>query len=143
VSPASTRPTRVNTAPPGDGASPPTACHSYPVSGPGGTDRVQIQFTIDDPSRADAMVDDLLTRHLVACGQRMGPIVSRYWWNGNIERAEEWMVVLKTRTELVDRVFNTVLAAHPYETPELISFDIDYGTPDYLGWIGDVTSDPR
>jgi periplasmic divalent cation tolerance protein len=100
---------------------------------------VQIQFTIDDPSRADAMVDDLLARRLVACGQRMGPVLSRYWWKGSIERAEEWLVVLKTRAELVDRVFDAVLAAHPYETPELISFDIDRGAPDYLDWIGAVT----
>lgn len=104
---------------------------------------VQVQFTIDDPDRADAMIDDLLARRLVACGQRMGPLVSRYWWQGAIERTEEWMVVLKTRTELVDRVFEAVLAAHPYETPELVSFDISQGAPDYLGWIAEVTTDPR
>jgi periplasmic divalent cation tolerance protein len=102
--------------------------------------QVQIQFTIDDPSRADVIIDDLLSRRLVACGQRMGPVVSRYWWKGVVERAEEWMVVLKTRTELVDRVFDAVLAAHPYETPELISFDIDHGAPDYVRWIGEVTA---
>jgi periplasmic divalent cation tolerance protein len=101
---------------------------------------VQIQFTVDDPGRADAMVDDLLTRRLVACGQRMGPMLSRYWWKGTLHRAEEWMVVLKTRAELVDRVFEAVRAAHPYETPELVSFDIDGGAPDYLSWIGEVTS---
>jgi periplasmic divalent cation tolerance protein len=104
---------------------------------------VQVQFTIDDPDRADAMIGDLLARRLVACGQRMGPLVSRYWWKGAIERTEEWMVVLKTRTELVDRVFEAVLAAHPYETPELVSFDISQGAPDYLGWIAEVTTDPR
>lgn len=103
---------------------------------------VQIQFTIDDRARADAMVDDLLERRLVACGQRMGPVLSRYWWKGAVEHAEEWMVVLKTRSDLVDRVFAAVLAAHPYETPELISFDIDGGAPDYLEWIGAVTSVP-
>jgi periplasmic divalent cation tolerance protein len=102
--------------------------------------RVQIQFTIDDPSRADAIIDGLLSRRLVACGQRMGPVVSQYWWKGVIERAEEWMVLLKTRTELVDRVFDAVLAAHPYETPELISFDIDGGAPDYVRWIGEMTA---
>jgi periplasmic divalent cation tolerance protein len=103
---------------------------------------VQIQFTIDDPERADALVDALLDRQLVACGQRMGPVLSRYWWKGSVERAEEWMVVLKTRAELVEQVFATVLAAHPYETPELISFDIDGGAPDYLDWISAVTIAP-
>ena len=59
---------------------------------------VQIQFAIDDPERADAIVESLLARHLVACGQRIGPVTSRYWWNGSLEQSEEWLVLLKTRT---------------------------------------------
>jgi periplasmic divalent cation tolerance protein len=138
VSRASIHPTRDNTAPPGD-----RAYRSSPVSQGGASAGVQVQFTIDDPAQADALVDDLLDRRLVACGQRMGPFVSRYWWRGAIEEAEEWMVVLKTRPGLVDRVFEAVLAVHPYETPEVVSFDVSHGAPDYLRWIGNVTADPR
>ena len=49
--------------------------------------------------RADAIVGSLLARHLVACGQRTGPVTSRYWWNGSLEQAEEWLVLLKTRRD--------------------------------------------
>ena len=104
--------------------------------------QVQIQFAIDDPGRADEIIDQLLSDRLVACGQRMGPVRSRYWWKGALQQAEEWMVVLKTRSGLVDQVFAAVLAAHPYQTPELLSFDIDGGAPDYLDWIMAVTSVP-
>ena len=65
-----------------------------------------------------------------------------------IYRGAEYTVefVPKTKIEiavdnaLVDQVFEAVRAAHPYETPELVSFDIDGGAPDYLSWIGEVTS---
>ena len=50
---------------------------------------VQIQFALDDADRADAIVGSLLDRHLVACGQRLGPAVSRYRWKGSVEQAEE------------------------------------------------------
>ena len=37
---------------------------------------VQIHFAIDDADGADAIVGSLLAGHLVACGQRFGPVVS-------------------------------------------------------------------
>jgi periplasmic divalent cation tolerance protein len=101
---------------------------------------VQVQFTIDDPATADEIVDSLLTGRLVACGQRMGPMVSRYWWEGTLQRSEEWLVVLKTRAELSAEVVETVCARHPYETPEVVVVAIADGHPGYLAWIDEVTT---
>ncbi len=101
-----------------------------------------MQFAIDDPARADAIVESLHVRRLVACGQRTGPVSSRYWWRDSIEDAEEWLVWLKTRSELTARVIEAVVADHPYETPEVVATAITEGTPGYLAWIDDVTTDP-
>ncbi len=100
---------------------------------------VQVQFAIDDPVRADSMVDQLLDDRLVACGQRAGPVVSRYRWQGVLERAEEWLVLLKTRAELAPAVIRAVVEAHPYETPEVVVLDLAGGAPGYLAWIDSVT----
>lgn len=101
---------------------------------------VQIQFTIDDPERADAIVGSLLARRLVACGQRTGPVSSRYWWNGSLEQAEEWLVLLKTRSDLTSSVIAAVVADHPYDTPEVVALAIGAGAPGYLEWINDTTA---
>jgi periplasmic divalent cation tolerance protein len=103
---------------------------------------VQIQFAIDDPARADAIVDALLDRHLVACGQRLGPITSRYWWKGEREQADEWLVLLKTRAEFAERVVDEIVARHPYETPEVLTLELTGGAPGYLDWIDEVTAGP-
>jgi periplasmic divalent cation tolerance protein len=100
---------------------------------------VQIQFAIDDPARADQIIDQLLVDRVVACGQRIGPVVSRYWWQGSLERAEEWLVLLKTRAALGPAVLDAVTAAHPYETPEVVVVDLGGGAPGYLAWIDEVT----
>lgn len=100
---------------------------------------VEIRFTIDDPGRADHIVDVLLSERLVACGQRIGPVVSRYWWQGARHEAEEWLVLLKTRTELTSRVIDAVVARHPYETPEVVAVAVVDGAAGYLGWIDEVT----
>jgi periplasmic divalent cation tolerance protein len=101
---------------------------------------VQIQFTVDDPGRADAIIEQLLVERLAACGQRLGPVVSRYWWEGILERAEEWLVLVKTRGDLASAVTDAVVGAHPYDTPEVVVLDIVTGSPGYLAWIDRVTA---
>jgi periplasmic divalent cation tolerance protein len=102
---------------------------------------VQIQFAVDDPGRADAIVATLLARHLVACGQRTAPVVSHYRWKGQLEQAEEWLVLLKTRAELADQVIEVIVEDHPYETPEVIVLPVIRGSSGYLDWIAEVTVD--
>ncbi len=100
---------------------------------------VQVQFTIDDPERADAIVEALLADHLIACGQRTGPIRSRYRWKDRMEQADEWLVLLKTRADLAPAVVAAVTHRHPYETPEVVTLELVGGAADYLAWIDEVT----
>ncbi|MGD0311798.1 MAG: divalent-cation tolerance protein CutA [Acidimicrobiales bacterium] len=102
--------------------------------------QVQIQFAIDDPDRADAIIEHLLSERLVACGQRLGPMVSRYWWDGSLARSDEWLVLLKTRSTLRSRVIESVVGSHPYAVPEVVAVEIVDGAHDYLDWITEVTT---
>jgi len=102
---------------------------------------VQIQFAIDDKARADMIVESLLTRRLVACGQRTGPMISRYRWKGSLEQSEEWLVLLKTRAALAERVIEEIVEGHPYETPEVIAMAITHGSAGYLRWIAESTAE--
>ncbi len=101
---------------------------------------VQVQFALDDPRRADAIVATLLDERLVACGQRTAPVVSHYRWEGVVEEAEECLVLLKTRADLADRVIEVIVRDHPYETPEVIVLPVIQGAAGYLDWITDVTA---
>lgn len=100
---------------------------------------VQVQFAIDDAGAADSIIESLLSGHLVACGQRTAPMTSRYWWNGRLEQAEEWLVLLKTRADLASRVIDEIVRAHPYQTPEVVAVAITDGARPYLEWIDQVT----
>jgi periplasmic divalent cation tolerance protein len=96
---------------------------------------VQVQFTIDDETARDAIVDDLLRRRLVACAQMLGPVTSRYWWDGEISEAREWLVVCKTAPGRVDEVVETIRARHPYDVPEIVVGEVTGGLGAYLDWI--------
>ena len=102
---------------------------------------VEIHFTIDDREVADHIVSQLLNQRLVACGQRIGPIVSRYWWQGKQEETEEWLVLLKTTDVLAERVVGAVKELHTYDTPDVLIHPASGGNSGYLSWVDSETKD--
>lgn len=48
------------------------------------------------------------------------------------------LLMIKTRTSLIDKLTEYVRSNHPYEVCEVISLPIQNGNPPYLKWIGDA-----
>ncbi|MBI4329825.1 MAG: divalent-cation tolerance protein CutA [Chloroflexi bacterium] len=95
-----------------------------------------IQVIVTGPrADIDKIAKELVERKLAACVQVAGPIQSTYWWEGAVERAEEWMGVVKTRQELYGEVEKTVRRLHSYQTPEILAMPVAGGNPDYLAWL--------
>lgn len=88
---------------------------------------------------AESIVDRLLDEHLIACANLVGPVRSRYRWQGAVEESGEMLLVLKTRTDLVPRLQERVQQLHSYDCPELLAFDVDSGLSAYLAWVGAET----
>ncbi|GIH70420.1 divalent-cation tolerance protein CutA [Sphaerimonospora thailandensis] len=104
---------------------------------------VQVQVTIDDREQAASLARSAVEARLAACAQLVGPITSTYRWEGRIETAEEFLLLLKTAGGLADRLTEHIRAEHPYDTPEIITLPIDGGLAAYLNWITEETRQPR
>jgi periplasmic divalent cation tolerance protein len=100
---------------------------------------LQVQFTIDDLARGERIALDLLHDRLVACAQTIGPVTSRYWWNGAVEQTEEWLFVCKTTSERADAVIERIRADHPYAVPEIVATEIVTAFTPYAEWIAAET----
>lgn len=96
---------------------------------------MQVQTAAGTREEAAAIADALLSRRLAACVQIVGPVQSRYWWHGELESAEEWLCLAKTTAANVEAAMETIVAAHSYETPEIIVVPIVDGYEAYLRWI--------
>lgn len=83
----------------------------------------------------------LLKKKLVACINILPIVKSEYWWKSKIESHSEVLMIMKTKTNLYNRIEKEVKKLHPYDVVEIISFKIDKGNKDYLDWISKVTSD--
>ena len=89
-----------------------------------------------DKKVGDVISEGLLQQKLAACVSTVGPISSRYWWEGKLENNVEFVLMIKTKSSLSPDVQQFIKEHHPYKVPEIITFDISDGNEDYLTWIG-------
>jgi periplasmic divalent cation tolerance protein len=67
--------------------------------------------------------------------QTLGPVVSRYRWQGEVEQATEWQCLAKTTSVAYREVEAAIRELHSYEEPEILALPILAGSPGYLRWI--------
>ena len=93
-------------------------------------------------TRVDALriAHALLQENLIACANVLDGMTSVYRWNGEIHEDQEAVLILKTRTELTDRVTARVRDLHAYRVPCVIWSPVDRGNPDYLRWVENETA---
>ncbi len=88
---------------------------------------------------ADRIARTLVERRLAACVQRVGPIASTYRWQGDIETAEEWLLIIKTRAKLLPELEAAIVELHSYNVPEILALPVSGGSPAYLSWLLEST----
>ncbi len=96
---------------------------------------VQVLTTCETKDQAEKIAEDLVDRKMAGCVQIVGPITSIYRWKGQIEKAEEWLCLIKTKAELFLDVEKIIIQNHTYETPEIISTPITAGNKEYFQWL--------
>ncbi|MGH8933476.1 MAG: divalent-cation tolerance protein CutA [Egibacteraceae bacterium] len=100
---------------------------------------VQVMTTTDQEQEAASLAETLLQARLAACVQVLGPMTSRYWWQGELEKATEYLLIIKTRADLLDQLVETLRENHSYDVPEITATSIVGGNPAYLKWVGAQT----
>jgi periplasmic divalent cation tolerance protein len=101
---------------------------------------VQLQTTLDSEAAASRIADTLVAEQLAACVQVVGPVRSTYRWQGALERADEWLCLVKTTEAILPVLIPRLKALHPYDTPEIIVTAVIGGDPEYLTWVGKQVS---
>jgi periplasmic divalent cation tolerance protein len=91
--------------------------------------------TTTDKQEAEKITQHLLNANLIACANIICPITSHFHWSGKIEKAEECLVLMKSRRDLFEKVAETVKALHSYEVPEILALPIVAGSKAYLDWL--------
>ncbi len=96
-----------------------------------------VAFVTAPPDRADAIAAALVERGLAACVNVTPGVRSVYRWRGDIEHAEEALLVVKTVRERVAAIEEALRELHPYELFELVALDVAGGHAPYIDWIAE------
>jgi periplasmic divalent cation tolerance protein len=103
---------------------------------------LHVQTTTDSRAEAMELATEAVQARLAACAQVAGPVASTFWWEDGLERAEEWVVMLKLPAERYPELADFISQRHSYDEPEIIALPIVAGSASYLDWIADEAT-PR
>ena len=99
-------------------------------------DTILIMTTVPTKEIALAISHDLIqTTAIVACVNIIPNIESIYLWKNEVVTDREFLLLIKAPRKNEKRIYEEILAKHPYDIPEIISLDIAKGHDDYINWI--------
>ena len=96
---------------------------------------IVVFVTVPSAEEGEKLASALVESRLAVCVNRVGQVQSTYWWQGQVERGEEQLLVIKTREDLFDRLKSKVQELHSYTVPEVIALPILKGSENYLHWM--------
>jgi periplasmic divalent cation tolerance protein len=79
----------------------------------------------------------LVERKLAACVNLLPGVRSIYRWKGEVEEADEVVLLIKTRSGAIPAMTELLEETHPHENFELLALPIEHAPIAYLNWLLD------
>jgi len=95
-----------------------------------------ILVTTSSSEEAHKIANQLLNQRKAACVNIIPGVSSLFWWQGTLESASENLLVIKTKTSVLNEIVTLVTQIHSYDVPEIIALPIVGGNQDYMEWVG-------
>lgn len=102
-----------------------------------------VLITAPDAACGESIAEALVSERLAACVGRLGGLRSRFRWNGQVESAQEELLLAKTTAHCFDALVGRVRALHPYSVPEVLALPVVAGFERYLEWVVAETAPRR
>jgi periplasmic divalent cation tolerance protein len=99
------------------------------------TENVVIFITTGTDEEARQVGKALLKDRYAACVNIVPNVDSLFWWHDKLDKAQESLLMVKSKASLLHEIVRVVKEVHSYEIPEIIALPIIGGNPDYLEWI--------
>jgi periplasmic divalent cation tolerance protein len=96
---------------------------------------VLIMVTTGARDDAERIGEALVVEHLAACCSVVPTVRSFYYWEGQLKRDHEALLLVKTLESRAAAVQEFVRSHHEYELPEILQVPIEGGSSAYLNWL--------
>lgn len=99
------------------------------------TDKIVVLSACGSAEEAETIARKLVESRVAACVNVVPGVRSIYRWKEAVEDANEWLLLIKSRRDLFDRLRGELEKLHSYETPEVVALTVVDGSPAYLAWL--------
>ena len=100
---------------------------------------VMVYITTENREEAEKIGRMLVENRLAACANIIDGMRSVFWWQGNIDQAEETVLIVKTKQGLLEALTDAVVSVHSYDCPCVAALPIVGGNPAFIDWINEET----
>lgn len=77
----------------------------------------------------------LLEKKLIACANIFPQIHSLFIWKGRTTQSSEVVMLIKTHKNCWEEAWKKTLELHPYDTPGLVKWPLEFVSGDYAHWV--------
>jgi len=89
--------------------------------------------TVDSKEKAQKLAREIVEKKLAACVS-ISEVNSTYYWEKKVVEEREYLLIIKTSKEKLEKLINWLKENHPYQVPELIAIEAEAFEP-YLKWL--------
>lgn len=100
-----------------------------------GAEAIVALVTVGSHDEGERIASALVEEHLAACVNILPGVSSIYRWQGEVQRDQEWLLLVKSRCDALEALVQRVKALHSYEVPEIIALPVIGGSEAYLRWV--------
>ncbi len=101
------------------------------------TNKRIVLTTTGSEAEAQKIARHLVESRMAACVNIIPQITSVYRWQGKVEEACEWLLLIKTTADGFEKIREAIAELHSYELPECVCLTVEDGSAKYLQWIAD------
>ena len=96
---------------------------------------IVIFTTCANKKEARRIAEGLIERKFAACVNIMDRLESFFWWQGKVDKAEEALLIIKSKKKNFAKIAKLIKSMHSYDVPEIIALPIISGWGPYLEWL--------
>lgn len=93
--------------------------------------------TVPNHQEGEQLADKLIIAKLAACVQILPPMTSVYFWEGELQKENEHLLLIKTLPEKYDELEAFIKENHSYDVPEIVAINPEHVSDGYLKWMQD------
>ena len=91
--------------------------------------------TKPDIWEAESLAEKIVNEKLAACVQVLPQMTSYYFWEGQVQKEGEHLLLIKTVRDKFDELEKFIITNHSYDAPEVVAIDAERVSDPYFSWM--------